>query len=125
MKRYRLVFPGLIVLLLSVFILKSCVIKDPKPEDCLVKEITVSDIYEGTSYDIVLKDNGTDAYYINRGLENGLTIEGLKATVLNKKVTLHLPKFTIGTSEHIAQLAIGNDLIYTEFNTSETALIKK
>jgi hypothetical protein len=28
---------------------------------------------------------------------------------------LHLPKFMLGTSEHIAQLAIGDDVIFTEF----------
>ena len=60
-------------------------------------------------------DNGTDDYYINRGLEHGLNLDSLNAKVLNKTVTLHLPKLMFGTSKHIAQLAIGDEIIFTEF----------
>ncbi|WP_299890346.1 hypothetical protein [uncultured Lacinutrix sp.] len=39
------------------------------------------------------------------------------AKVLNKTVTLHLPKVlgNYDTSEHIAQIAIGYDIIFSEF----------
>ena len=97
---------------LSLF---SCIIENPKPEGCVVQEITVTEIKEGSTNDIVFKDAGTDYFYINRGLEKGLNIEELKTKLLNKKVTLHLPKFPIGTSEHIAQLSINNNVIYSEF----------
>lgn len=93
----------------------SCVIQNPQPKECEIQEITVTSIYEGTANDIVFKDAGTDYYYINRGLENGLSIEELNSQLLNKKVTLHLPKHWIGTSEHIAQLSFDNKVIYTEF----------
>jgi hypothetical protein len=125
MKSRFLASSAFIIYILLAFLLNSCIIQDPKPDECKVVEVTVSEIYEGTSYDIVIRDNGTDKFYINRGLENGLTIEGLKKKILNKKVTLHLPEFIVGTSEHIAQLALENDIIYTEFETPETALIKQ
>lgn len=106
-----------LVLCLSVFLVfKSCVINNPKPEDCEVVEVTIKKITEGSSYDIVFHDSGTDYYYINRGLEQGLNLETLNAKVLNKTVTLHLPKLWLGTSEHIAQMAIGDDIIFTEFD---------
>lgn len=106
-----------LALFLSVFLVfKSCVISNPQPEDCEVIEVTIKKITEGSSYDIVFHDTGTDYYYINRGLEQGLNLETLNAKVLNKTVTLHLPKMLFGTSEHIAQIAIGDDIIFTEFD---------
>nr|WP_321221782.1 hypothetical protein [uncultured Psychroserpens sp.] len=93
----------------------SCIINNPKPEDCEIITAKIIKITEGSSYDIVFHDAGTDFYYINRGLENGLNLDSLNAKVLNKTVTLHLPKLFYGTSEHIAQLAIGDDIIFTEF----------
>ena len=103
-------------MVIASLLLNSCIIQDPSPEDCEVKEIVVIDIFEGSSYDIIFKDRGNDQYYINRGMENGLDLEDLRNRVLNKKVTLHLPKFWIGTSEHIAQLKLNEDVLYTEFN---------
>ncbi|TXG36837.1 hypothetical protein [Seonamhaeicola maritimus] len=73
-------------------ILLSCVIKDPKPEECVIQNETIIHIKEGTSFDIVFSDNQGDHYYINRGLERGLILDSLNAKVLNKTVTLHLPK---------------------------------
>ena len=96
-------------------LLISCVIQNLEPEECKIQEITVTNISEGTSNDIVIKDAETDYYYINRGLEQGLRIEELNTHLLNKKVTLHLPKYWIGTSEHIAQLNFDNKVVYTEF----------
>ena len=106
-----------LALFLSVFLVfKSCAINNPQPEDCEVVEVTIKKITKGSSYDIVFHDTGTDYYYINRGLEQGLNLETLNAKVLNKTVTLHLPKLLLGTSEHIAQIAIGDDIIFTEFD---------
>ena len=106
-----------LALFLSVFLmLKSCVINNPQPENCEVVEVTIKKITEGSSYDIVFHDTGTDYYYINRGLEQGLNLDSLNAKVLNKTVTLHLPKLLFGTSEHIAQIAIDDEIIFTEFN---------
>lgn len=101
-----------LILFLSV---TSCVITNPKPEDCVVQTVTIQKILEGTANDIVFYDTGTDRYYINRGLERGLNLDSLNAKVLNKTVTLHLPKLVLGTSEHIAQLAVDDVIIFTEF----------
>jgi len=107
----------IILIGLSTFMLKSCIIQNPKQDDCVSIDISIKNIYEGTSYDIVFEDTQGDLYYINRGLKyTDLTIEKLNKQILNKKVTLHLPKFLIGTSEHIAQLQVNNIVLYTEFN---------
>lgn len=91
-------------------------IKNPRPENCVVETVKIVKITEGPSNDIVFHDDGTDYFYINRGLEQGLNLDSLNAKVLNKTVTLHLAKIIGGiTSEHISQLAIDDEIIYTEF----------
>ena len=103
--------------IITFLTLSSCIIKNPKPEDCVIETVKITKITEGSSYDIVFHDDGTDFYYINRGIENGLNLDSLNAKVLNKTVTLHLAKVLGGiTSEHISQMAIGDDIIYTEFS---------
>ncbi len=96
--------------------LLSCVINNPQPEECEILTVNISNITLGSSHDIVFHDDGTDFYYINRGLERGLNLDTLNAKVLNKSVTLHLPRLIFGTSEHIAQLAIEDEIIFTEFD---------
>lgn len=104
------------LVLILFFLLKSCIIQNPKPEDCEIIDITVIKITEGGVKDIVFYSNDTDSYYINRGLEEGLNLDSLNAKVLNKTVTLHLAKILGGvTSFHISQLALGDEIIYTEF----------
>lgn len=113
MKRIVLFF--LLSLFLSLLLFKSCIISNPQPEECEVVEITIKRIKEGSTFDIVFHDTGTDYYYINRGLEQGLNLDSLNAKVLNKTVTLHLPKMLFGESRHIAQMALGDEIIFTEF----------
>ena len=110
------IFALALVGLLAWLTLDSCIISNPQPEECEVVDIVVNQIKEGSSFDIVFTEASGDFYYINRGLEQGLSISDLRAQVLNKKVTLHLPKVITGTSNHIAQLAVGDEVIFTEFD---------
>lgn len=112
-------FPKFVFAILTFCIIAimfvSCIINNPKPEECEVITTTIIKIEEGSSYDIVFRTNGTDYYYINRGLEQGLNLDSLNAKVLNKTVTLHLPRLIFGTSEHISQLTVGDEIIFSEF----------
>jgi len=115
MKRLFFVF-----FLAFFFTLTSCIINNTKPEECVIETVKITKITEGPSYDIVFHDDGSDFYYINRGLENGLNLDSLNAKVLNKTVTLHLAKVLGGiTSEHISQMTLGDEIIYTEFSSVE------
>ncbi len=95
----------------------SCVIHNPIPEQCYVQTETIINIKEASNFDIVFSDTHGDHYYINRGIELGLNLDSLNAKVLNKTVTLHLSKLFGGlvTSEHIAQLKVREEIIFTEF----------
>ena len=96
--------------------LQGCVITDPKPEDCQTKQIVVRSISEGPSNDIVFYADNGDFYYINRGLEKGLELDGLRDSLLNKSVNLHLANTLMGSSNHIAQLSVDGQVVYTEFD---------
>ncbi len=110
MKKSMLVFS-----LLLALVCFSCIVQNPKRENCEVVTIFVDSIYEGGVKDVVFAEPNGDFYYINRGLEQGLILEELRSRLLNKKVTLHLAKVLGGiTSEHISELALNNEVIYTE-----------
>lgn len=108
-------FP-IIALILFLFNV-SCLVNDPKPEECSISEVVIVKITEESSHDIIFHSEHGDQFYINRGLKKGLNLDSLNAAILNKTVTLHLARMLQGTitSEHIAQLAIGDTIIYTEF----------
>ncbi|GER60360.1 hypothetical protein [Patiriisocius marinus] len=110
-----MIFITRFLLVLTVLLLQGCISNNVTPEDCIIKEITVTKIRKGTEFDIVIYDGNTDLYYIDRGLERGVDISVLKEKLLNKKATLHLNNFWFGTSEHISQLGIENEIIFTEF----------
>lgn len=107
---------AIVLSLLIAFLFTSCLIQNPKIEDSEVKNITVARIYEGGVKDIVFAEADGTFYYINRGLEQGYTLEGFRKKVLNKNVTLHLANTLMGSSSnHIAQIAVGNEILFTEF----------
>jgi hypothetical protein len=45
-----------------------------------------------------------------------VSLDSLNVKVLNKTVTLHLEKLAFGPTKHIAQLAIEDQVIFTEFD---------
>ncbi len=61
-------------------------------------------------------DDGTYFYYFKKGIKHGLNLESLNAKVLNKTVTLHLPKLIFDRSKSIARLAVEDEIIFTEFD---------
>ncbi|RDK88826.1 hypothetical protein [Marinirhabdus gelatinilytica] len=108
------------IALISVVVLQSC-IHNPEKEDCFVKEIEVVKISEGGVKDLVLHDAEGNFFYINRGLENGFTMENATEAILNKIATLHIAESWQGKdSKHIAQLEVDGNVIYTEFGDGLT-----
>lgn len=118
MKKVGLIIGVISATLLVALILffSAFAIRNTTPEDCTVVEMTITSISEGSTFDIVFENTYNSRFYINRGLEQGLNLESLKTAVLNKTVTLHLAKLPIGTSHHISQLAVGDDILFTEFD---------
>ncbi len=108
------------ILILSFFVsflCTSCLMKAPTKENSEIKAITVTKVYEGGVKDIVFAEADGSFYYINRGLERGYTLDGFREKVINKNVTLHLGSTVTGSlTNHITQIAIGDEILFTEFN---------
>ena len=77
---------GLSLIALCFLTLKSCIIQNPSPEDCVVVEVKITKITEGGVKDIVFHDDSTDFYYINRSLERALNLVSLKTKFLNNRL---------------------------------------
>lgn len=100
----------------GLFLLQSCIINNPKKQECIVKQIVVTQIYSSNAADIFFKEANGDFYYINRGIERDLKVKQLEHKVMGKKITLHLYKFWFGLeSNHISQLGLGDEILFTEF----------
>ena len=111
------------VALLSFFILLIFAFKPvpiPAEANCKVMEGTVSKVFEGGEKDVVFLLHENDvAYYINRGLELGLTLESLRYQLKGKKVTIKYPKYwtpldPYNKTRHISKLESDGEVIFTE-----------
>ena len=105
-----------IVAMACLLFFESCIINNAKKQECIVKQIVVSEVYSSNAADIFFKEANGDFYYINRGLERGLKFSQLENKVMGKKITLYLYKFWFGhQSNHISQLALDDEILFTEF----------
>lgn len=90
------------------------------PEDELtVKEGWVTEVYEAGEKDIVFTLEGTsELFYINRGLEQGLSIQGLQTKLIGNKVTLKYPEYwsllSNGKSHHLSKVEANGETIFSE-----------
>lgn len=73
--------------------------------------------HEGT-YDISFSVEGQKrSYYINRGMEKGLSCDQLQEKLVNKEVEIsHVAFFNKATSGHINQLRCDGEIVYSELN---------
>ncbi|WP_299435112.1 hypothetical protein [uncultured Aquimarina sp.] len=97
-------------------------IRNVQPDEVIEITGKVTQIKDGGGFDIAITlENDDHYYYINRGLEQGLTIEELQKELLNKKVTLYpIHRWTIFTRDkimgHISKLMIEDRVIFNELN---------
>lgn len=62
-------------------------------DECAVAVGRITSIEEGSSHDVVFRLAGDDRiYYINRGLEQGLSLDALRSELLGRDVTLSYPE---------------------------------
>jgi len=104
-----------LVIGLPVLFFKSCVIYNPKPDQCDVVTSKIVGLVEGPTFDILFKTDSGETYYINRGIESGLNIDELNNLALNKPATFHIVKLAFGSSNHIAKLTVKDTVLYSEF----------
>lgn len=117
-KRSWLIILALGFVVLAILIVRPVPMPDEK--DCLVTKGTVVEIYEAGVHDVVfrLKDQGR-RYYVNRGMERGLSLKELRAQLTNKEITIKYPKYWTpldpGNSiKHISKIEFQGTTIFTE-----------
>jgi len=91
----------------------------PNEKDCLVFTGVVEEINEGGYKDVLFKLKGVKReYYINRGLDYGLTLDDLRKNLIGKEVTIKYPDYTpLLASEsirHLSKLEYNGITIYSE-----------
>jgi hypothetical protein len=118
MKKTILILAGLLFVITITFCLLP--INTSKENSIEVRGI-VKSISEGGAHDLVFElENDKVTYYINRGLENGYTLDKAKATFINKKATINYQNsWTIlapfgKTSENIQEIRIDDIIIFSE-----------
>lgn len=118
-KRTILLLVALFLLLLIGTALRPIDIPDNESK-CIIQTGSVSHIYEDGNSDISIKlKESNSTYYINRGLERGLSIDDLKDQLLGEQVTIKYPKqWTIldpqGKIKHMSVLIHDGCEIYNE-----------
>jgi hypothetical protein len=89
--------------------------------DCNVVKGTVVKIHEGGVNDVVFRlKEDSKIYYMNRGLEAGLTFEDLTEKVMDKEITIWSAKHWTpldlkGRVNHICKVSFKEEILYSEF----------
>lgn len=118
--KYFIISAGLIVLVIVILCLRPIPILAEK--DCLVLKGTVSEIYEGGVKDIVFKLRGKNQnFYINRGLQRGISLVELQAKLTGREVVLKYPDhWTLldpnNSSVHISKIEHAGQTVFTELD---------
>ena len=116
----KTIFIATISLLFVAVILIFWPVPIVSEDKAVVVEGVVSNIYERGVKDIVFRLKGDNtAYYINRGLEHGLTIEDLKEKLVGNHVMLKYPKYWTpldwnNKNRHISKLEFNSDVLFNE-----------
>lgn len=93
------------------------------PDSAYQVTAEVVGIRQSSSYDIFFKLKDVEQpLYINRGAEQGLSVDDLKTTLLGQQVTFRMPRYwsiltMLSGSNHIAQVEYQGELIYDEMTT--------
>ena len=113
-----------IFLVCGILVLGFLIIK-PVPvvaeEKAVIVQGLVVDIFEGGVKDVVFKLNDDNSsYYINRGLEHGLTIEDLKEKLVGNHVILKYPKYWTpldwnNKTWHISKVEFHDEVLFSEY----------
>lgn len=79
----------------------------------------VDEVFEGGEKDIVFKLKEEDQlYYINRGLEQSLSLSELRAKLIGNEVTIKYPEYwtliNSDYSRHLSKLEFEGSTIYSE-----------
>ena len=106
----------LMILVISVF----APVPVPSEDDCLVETGVVTHVFESGSKDVTLILSGNQKrYYVNRGLERGLELGKLGATLVGREVVIKYPDYWTpldprNSIRHISKIELDGETIFSE-----------
>ena len=115
---------GSTYLIFSVVVLALIIIFRPIPEipeaQALVHKAKVLQISEAGQKDVLFNLEDGSAFYINRGLESGLSLDTLQDLYLGKELEFKYPDFwsplhTSNSAKHAYKVCLDSIVIYNEF----------
>lgn len=114
----------IIPLSIGAFVLLAYITLRPimnvKADECILIEAEIFNVYAGPSYDIIFVVAGDPrTFYINRGEENGLSADELKAQLKGKKVNLwYVDHWSLLNYNkklcHMSRLEFQDDVLFSE-----------
>jgi len=122
MKKRTIYYMALLFIVLTLAMVFKPVPVPSDPSECEIAQGKLIDIQEGVSYDVIFKIDGYNSkFYINRGLENGLSLADLEKLV-GQEITIKYPQYWTPldpskNSIHASQLEHGGEVLYTEIKS--------
>lgn len=122
MKIKYFIISGILLSLLVVTVLALSIVPVPKEKDCLVAKGIVTSVAEGGDKDIVFSLKGhSQRFYINRGLEQGLSITTLEQQLKGQEVVIKYPDYTAvldpaGSVKHITKMYYKGGVLFSEID---------
>jgi hypothetical protein len=117
-KHWFVITGASLILFLAVIAFRPVPI--PEEGDCLITKGVVAAIDESGTLDVSIRLRGNDTkFYVNRGLERGLDLNDLRATLTGEEVLIKYPKYWTpldpGNSvRHISKIEFNGQTIFTE-----------
>ena len=107
---------------LTLFVMIFRPVPVPAESECLVVNGTVVNIVESGTHDVVFRLQGRgESFYVNRGLERGLSIKSLRETLLAQEVTIKYPDYWTpldpsGGVRHISKIEHRGNVVFSELD---------
>ena len=114
---------GFIFFVIAVLILRPVPIVSE--DKAIIETGVVKLIFEGGVNDVVFKlEDNNKRYYINRGLESGLTIKGLREKLIGEEVVFKYPRYWTPLDwnneiRHLSKVEFNNEVIFNELKPAK------
>ncbi len=119
-----------IIGIIGLFIILAVLALRPVPiiaeDEAIAETGIVSTIFEGGENDVIFKlSNSERLFYINRGLEQNLSLEDLRYELIGKEVVFKYPDYWTPLDwnkrvRHLSKVEVGEEVIYSELLPSKS-----
>lgn len=122
MKTKHWIITGTLITIVVSVIMVFRPVPIPEEKDCISLKGTIATVYEGSSGDVVFRlQDQQQTFYINRGLERGLRLDNLQATLTNREVVIKYPEYWTPLDpnnqiRHISKIEYEGETIFSELD---------